>query len=126
MSWQAYVDTNLVGTGSIDKGAILGHDGSEWARSASFGIAPTEAQWLAANFSNETLLHEKGVQLEGKKHIVLNVTDRSVYLKEGKNGACCVKTKQAILIGHYNESMQPGSATLVTEKLADYLISVGY
>jgi profilin len=38
----------------------------------------------------------------------------------------CVKTKQAVLIAHYAETVQPGEAATIVEKLADYLISVGY
>jgi profilin len=37
-----------------------------------------------------------------------------------------VRTGQAILIGVYNESAQPGNATNTVEKLADYLIENGY
>jgi profilin len=37
-----------------------------------------------------------------------------------------VKTKQALLIGHYPEGVQPGQAAITVEKLADYLIGVGY
>jgi profilin len=38
----------------------------------------------------------------------------------------CVKTKQAVLIGMYEEPIQFGEATKVVEALADYLISVSY
>ena len=37
-----------------------------------------------------------------------------------------VKTKQALLVAHYPETVQPGQTTFVVEKLADYLIGVGY
>ena len=37
-----------------------------------------------------------------------------------------VKTQQAILIAHYPEGTQPGTATNTVEQLGDYLISVGY
>jgi len=37
-----------------------------------------------------------------------------------------VKTTQAMLVAHYPETAQPGSATNVVETLADYLIGVGY
>lgn len=47
-------------------------------------------------------------------------------LLQGKEGIIIVKTKQALLIAHYPENVQPGSATNVVEKLADYLIGVGY
>ena len=37
-----------------------------------------------------------------------------------------VKTVQALLVAHYPESVQPGQAVTVVEKLGDYLIGVGY
>ena len=37
-----------------------------------------------------------------------------------------VKTTKAILLAHYPESATPGSATVVVENLADYLIGLGY
>ena len=39
MSWQTYVDTNLVGTGKVQKAAIFGLDGSQWATSAGFTVS---------------------------------------------------------------------------------------
>lgn len=37
-----------------------------------------------------------------------------------------VKTQQAILVGHYPGTIQPGGAANTVEQLADYLVSVGY
>lgn len=37
-----------------------------------------------------------------------------------------VKTKQAIIVGVYNDKAQPGEAAKIVEGLADYLISVSY
>lgn len=45
---------------------------------------------------------------------------------QGKAGVCCIKTKQAILVAHYPETVQPGEAAKVAEQLGDYLIGVGY
>ena len=45
---------------------------------------------------------------------------------QGREGIVIVKTKQALLIGHYPENVQPGQAATTVEKLADYLIGVGY
>ena len=36
MSWQAYVDNNLVGTKNVSHAAIFGQDGGKWAISSSF------------------------------------------------------------------------------------------
>lgn len=38
MSWQAYVDTNLLGTGNVSQAAIYGLNGGEWAKSAGFQV----------------------------------------------------------------------------------------
>ena len=39
MSWQAYVDNNLVGTGNVKQAALLGHDGTVWASSEGFTVS---------------------------------------------------------------------------------------
>lgn len=46
--------------------------------------------------------------------------------QQGREGIVIVKTKQALLITHYPESVQPGNATNTVEKLGAYLIGVGY
>ena len=38
MSWQGYVDSNLVGSGKVQKAGIFGVDGSTWASSAGFSV----------------------------------------------------------------------------------------
>ena len=39
MSWQAYVDQQLLGTGTVTKAAIYGLDGGCWATSPGFGVS---------------------------------------------------------------------------------------
>jgi len=41
-------------------------------------------------------------------------------------GVCCVKTGKCVLVGAYDDKVQPGAAANVVEKLADYLIEQGY
>ena len=50
----------------------------------------------------------------------------NVHSVQGKEGIVIVKTTQAILVTHYPETVQPGSAANTVEQLGDYLISVGY
>lgn len=38
MSWQGYVDNNLVGTGHVTQGAIVGLEGGVWAASSGFQV----------------------------------------------------------------------------------------
>lgn len=38
MSWQAYVDSNLCGTGQVSQAAIYGTNGAQWAASPGFQV----------------------------------------------------------------------------------------
>lgn len=64
---------------------------------------------------------ERGEHREGCR----NLRTRS-HTSQGRTGICIVKTKQAMLLAHYPETVQPGSAANVVEQLADYMIGVGY
>jgi len=45
---------------------------------------------------------------------------------QGKTGVLIVRTTQAIIIGHYPETVPAGAAATVVENLADYLIKAKY
>lgn len=122
MSWQAYVDTNMVGTGKIKKGAIYGLQGGCWAQSKDFSVNDSEVAQLVKGFTDPNSVRATSPKVEGKKFIVVKVDDRSIYAKEGTNGLVCVKTNLAILVGWYDKTVQAGEANSVIEKLADYLI----
>jgi len=38
MSWQAYVDSNIMGTNKFAAAVIIGHDGNTWAVSKNFSV----------------------------------------------------------------------------------------
>ncbi|KAI9317459.1 profilin [Dichotomocladium elegans] len=126
MSWQTYVDNNLVGTGFVSQAAIYGTNGSKWATSPGFELSATEVNEIITGFSNADSVRGAGVHMNGDKYYVLRADERSIYGKKQSDGCCIVKTNQAILIGIYKEGVQPGQCTKVVENLADYLISVGY
>lgn len=126
MSWQSYVDQHLVGTGVVSKAAIVGLDGSVWAKSASLNLTSQEATAIANNFKNPSSFIASGVFVQGEKYMTLRADERSVYYKKGKDGGCLVKTNQAVILGLYSDPVQPGQCTTVVEKLADYLLNSGY
>ncbi|KAI0175925.1 profilin [Hypoxylon sp. FL1284] len=131
MSWQAYVDSSLVGSGHIDKAAIISVAGdSVWAASSGFTLKPDEMKnlvnILTAGGSAVDKAHADGFHVVGERFVVLKVDDRSLYGRQGRTGVCVVKTKQAIIVGHYGENVSAGNATQTVEALADYLIKVGY
>ncbi|KAI9832705.1 MAG: profilin, required for normal timing of actin polymerization in response to thermal stress [Phylliscum demangeonii] len=166
-SWQAYVDTSLIGTGNLDKAAIFDATGtSVWAASAGFTVRtgpsrgerlrrtkdlpldgdavtdeaanlpisasqvdPQETKVIVASFNDKNevkAVQSNGLHVGGERYVVLKADDRSLYGRKGKEGIIVVKTKQAILVTHYPETAQPGTAANVVEQLADYLIGQGY
>lgn len=126
MSWNAYTDS-LISTGKIDKAAIYSAAGdSLWAESGGFQIAPQEISNIAQGYANPASLQAHGLHVQGQKYFLLRADERSVYAKLDDTGIVAVKTKQAVLIAHYPSGVQAPEATSVVEKLADYLISVGY
>ncbi|KIP11291.1 hypothetical protein PHLGIDRAFT_10763 [Phlebiopsis gigantea 11061_1 CR5-6] len=126
MSWQAYVDTNLVGSGKIKSAAILGRQGGVWATSSGFNLTPEEQATLLAAHDNTAQTQASGIRLAGVKYLTISVDERSINGKKGVDGCVIVRTKQAILIGTYTTPSQQSEAAVVVEGLADYLIGVGY
>jgi len=127
MSWQDYVNNNLVGSGYVRKAAIVGLDNSLWAKSADFNISVDEIRFITANIDNEAAFRASGVRVEEQKHIYLRTQEGAIYTKNKEVGGLCIaKCKQCILIGMYDTTMQPGACNDVVEKLADYLKNAGY
>ncbi|KAH9822347.1 profilin [Melampsora americana] len=114
MSWQTYVDVNLLGTGFFSDAAILGQAGGSWASSSNFQISPQEQSTLTQAYDDPSGLQANGIHLG------------CIYGRKGGAGCVCVKTKQAIIVAIYKAGTQPGEATKCTETLADYLISTGF
>ncbi|KAI0826713.1 profilin [Trametes gibbosa] len=126
MSWQAYVDTNLVGSGKISKAAIIGLAGGVWASTPGYTLSAEEQKAIIAGFNDATAVQGSGVRLAGQKFFVLQANPRSIYGKKQADGCVLVKTKQAVLVTEYTSPTQASEATIIVESLADYLIGVGY
>ncbi|KAK1759396.1 profilin [Echria macrotheca] len=133
MSWQAYVDNSLVGSGHLDKGAIISAAGdSIWSASPDFDIKPAEMKNIVEILKNNgsgpavDKAFGEGVHVGGERYVAFNIADRHIYCRQGRQGLVIVQTKQAILVGHYGESQIAGNATQTVEALADYLIKSGY
>ncbi|KAG8994491.1 profilin, required for normal timing of actin polymerization in response to thermal stress [Tulasnella sp. JGI-2019a] len=126
MSWQEYVDTNLVGSGKVTRAAILGQQGGVWATSSGFSITPTEQTAILNIFKNPENAQASGVRIAGTKYFALQVTDKFLYGKQGANGCVIRKTTQAVIVAVYDSPIQAPECNTVVEKLADYFISVGY
>ncbi|KAG0266293.1 hypothetical protein BG011_002701 [Mortierella polycephala] len=126
MSWQTYVDSNLVGTGKVSKGAIYGLDGSVWATSPGFNVSGDEVKKLVAAFADSKNIAANGLFIEGVKYVYLRTVGDSIYARHSSTGVNITKAKTCILVGCYGENMQAADCNNVVEGLAQYLVNAGY
>ncbi|KAJ7100772.1 profilin [Mycena belliarum] len=126
MSWQAYVDTNLVGSGKVKKAAILGQAGGVWASSAGYTLSTEEQKAIVSAFGNLDAVRTSGLKLAGVKFFTTTADENVIHGKKGGDGYVIAKTKQAILVAEYSPPIQAPEAAPVVEGLADYLKSVNY
>ena len=115
-----------MGTGACNHAAIIGHDGNTWATSAGFAVAPAEGKAIVAGFANSQPLAASGVKVAGVKYMFLRCDGRTILGKKGTSGVHCVKTGKAVLVVVYDQPITAGQCSVVVEKLADYLIGVGF
>ena len=126
MSWQDYIDKQLLASRCVTQAAIAGHDGTIWAKSEGFDATREELAKLVQGFEKQDILQSSGVTLAGSRYIYLSGTDRVVRAKLGKVGVHCMKTTQTVVVSLYQDPIQPQQAASVVEKLGDYLITCGY
>mmetsp|Transcript_32297 Transcript_32297/g.55291 ORF Transcript_32297/g.55291 Transcript_32297/m.55291 type:complete len:123 (+) Transcript_32297:42-410(+) len=122
MSWQAYAD-QLTNQG-IAKAAVYGHDGSEWAKSAGNSATGAEAQKLLQHMSSNGTSQ---ITYGGQSFITLRNADGQVfYGKQGAGGITAAKSGKALVVGVYDQNLQPGQCNNAVENLAQYLTDNGY
>ncbi|KAH6635398.1 profilin [Chaetomium sp. MPI-SDFR-AT-0129] len=131
MSWQAYIDDSLVGSGHIDKGSIVSLAGdSTWATTPGFSVGADELTNVIIPILNgkeeaRDKAYADGLYVAGERFVLTKV-EGSIYARQGKKGVCIAKTTQAIIIGHHHEDAQAGNVTQTVEALKDYLVKLGY
>ena len=89
-------------------------------------LTPPEIKAIASGFDNADKVQQSGIKVLGEKYMTIKVDPRSLYVKKGNKGLICVRTKLAIIVGHYPDTTVPGEAAKIVEGLADYLINVNY
>ncbi|KAL8338760.1 hypothetical protein RB598_007189 [Gaeumannomyces tritici] len=124
MSWQAYVDSSLVGTGHIEKAAIISAAGdSEWATSAGFKAI---ADILSDASGARDRAYSEGLYIAKQRYVMANADENTIYARHGRSGICIAKSQQAILVGLHNEGQIAGNASAAIGALVDYLKPLGY
>uniref|UniRef100_A0A2P2HWY6 Profilin n=1 Tax=Hirondellea gigas TaxID=1518452 RepID=A0A2P2HWY6_9CRUS len=126
MSWQTYIDEQLMGSGLVEKAIIAGHDGTLWAKSENISPSQEELSKLSSSFPDQSQLAMSGVIIGGEKYFYLSGTDRVIRCKKGKSGVHAMKTTQAVLIAVFSEPVQHPQVAAIVESLGDYLINMSY
>ncbi|XP_071533990.1 profilin [Panulirus ornatus] len=126
MSWQAYVENQLIGTGFISKAIIAGHDGTLWAKSDNIEPTREELVKLSPSFADQDSLAMSGVYLGGEKFIYLSGNEKVIRCKKGKCGVHMMKTSQAVLVALFEEPIQHPQVAGIVESLGEYLISLSF
>lgn len=125
-SLPAHINT-LTGDGFLDKAAICSRAGdSVWAHSPGFEISTSESTLLANGFDNPGPIMGRGIGVEGVSYFYSNGDQQSIYFKKGSEGIIAVRTNQAIIVAHYGASILPNEAIHSIDKVAGYLMSLGY
>merc|ERR1711971_858696 len=66
MSWQSYVDDQLISTNMIKNAVIAGHDGNIWASSSWFNVTAAELKVILDRYSSTDQLAINGVTVGGR------------------------------------------------------------
>ncbi|KAL8285534.1 hypothetical protein RB597_002550 [Gaeumannomyces tritici] len=125
------VVAGLVGTGHIEKAAIISAAGdSEWATSAGFKLEPTEMKAIADILSDASgardRAYSEGLYIAKQRYVMANADENTIYARHGRSGICIAKSQQAILVGLHNEGQIAGNASAAIGALVDYLKPLGY
>jgi len=132
MSWDGYLD-NLAGhcAGAMDKGAIIGFDGSKWTtdgHAMSLKITPAEAKTIGAAMQSQEFssFQASGIFIEGLKYQFLRGEETIVLGKKKDHGAITLQaSKTAVVIAHQIEGKSPGLVNKGVGVIAEYLESLG-
>ena len=145
MSWGAYITNSLVNTQSnghvyndvLTEAALVGLNGSEWAKTSGLTVTKPEIDKLAELFKQTGSNNIPSVNLAGKKYQVTHYDGNAAYLKIKDGGATVAKTNQAFIIGVYNTTKKykqdgkempqcVGMCNMVVEDLANTLKGMNY
>lgn len=140
MSWQKFVDDNLIGANRqvMKFAGIFGQDGNPWAISAGFNANPQEVKtfWDILKFNDQHFTD--GVYLMGQKYTVIRVdSDTGMVIRrkvqneqlpdEEKYTAIVCTTNQAVVIGVTTGSQgKANMCSTIVGNLQTYLKSTGY
>ncbi|KAI9298540.1 Profilin/allergen [Neoconidiobolus thromboides FSU 785] len=128
MSWQAFVDTNLIGSNNFNKALIIDHQNNVWATSEEkLHLSKEDFNVLEQAYEKPEVIFTHGFTIREKKYRTIKADNRSVYGKaDNSGGITIVKTNRCYLIGFYDDGVKPGFASATIEELGDQLIEANF
>ena len=137
MSWQAYVDTQLLQKGDtngcVEHGALMSiQDLGLWASTPNFSLGsynvdlPTddgestqsvqvnELEILKEALANKGVTtHRAGLRINNEKYFLVNDDEdrHTTYLKKHGGGACLVRTNMAVIFASWNGALAASDGT---------------
>ncbi|CAB3400588.1 unnamed protein product [Caenorhabditis bovis] len=128
--WDAYIQSIVGRSPAIKRVAIIGTDGSVWARTEgenTFKASEAELKKFAALFDKIDSVPSTGADLEDVHYIVPRTEENLIFGKKDKKGFFASKTKSAIIIAIYEGENEVSSAVRsAVETIGQYLIQTGY
>ncbi|KAJ3444365.1 profilin [Anaeramoeba flamelloides] len=124
MSWQEYLNNNLVNTGTVSSACILSLTGEMYASSEDFSLSSGEGHKLVQAFEDYTTILATGFYVSEQKFMVSRAEQNMILGRAGEKGIICIKTNQTIVVGIYNENTL--EALKSVKKLAGYLTKQEY
>jgi len=122
MSWQAYVDTNLLASGMVTAAGIYDLQGNPWAYSAGFAAQVAEVAAVSAHFAAPAGLAATGAVVAGVKYMFVQGEENvEIYVKKGATGVVFCRCNTCIIVAYHDDKIQPGSCRSTAGKLADFL-----
>jgi profilin len=126
MSWQEYIDKNLMGSGELKHACIADHEGNLLATSPGFKISPHEVRAITKLLSTGDQVISTSMIIEGALYLTLRVDGNVFYGRKNLTTCVCIKTKQLLVIGTNNDHVQPGRAANIIGRFADELGPRGF
>ena len=127
MSWQAYIDNNLLASGMVTAASIYDLQGNPWAYSAGFAAQVAEVAAISGHLHADAAgLAATGLVIAGVKYMfVRGETNDFVIGKKGQEGVVVYKCNTCLLVAYHDDKIQPGACMNAVGKLADFLKESG-
>ncbi|XP_043197501.1 profilin-like [Amphibalanus amphitrite] len=130
MSWQDYVNKQLLATGSLRDALIMGMDGVIWARSTGLQeTKPEEVQNLLASLSDggATLEDVGGIRVAGTRYLYL-AGEPGVFLscKRAAVGLYVRQTQRVAIVALYQDPATLQQCEACVTSLCHYLGNKGF